>query len=123
RPDAPPWLPASLVARLSRHDWPGNVRQLRNVVRQLVVRSRGAATLDHGPMIERLLRPTPSGHRIRVEAGETPSARAPVSAGAVPSRSSGIQRASGVGEESAPASSRLRSVAGWRKPSDVSEAE
>src|SRR5262249_8032126 len=25
-----PWLPASLVARLVRYSWPGNVRQLRN---------------------------------------------------------------------------------------------
>jgi len=36
-----PWLPADVVARLALHDWPGNVRQLRNVVRQLVISSRG----------------------------------------------------------------------------------
>ena len=29
------WPPASLVARLARDDWPGNVRQLRNVARRL----------------------------------------------------------------------------------------
>jgi len=36
----PPWLPASLVARLVAHPWPGNVRQLNNVVRQLVILNR-----------------------------------------------------------------------------------
>jgi len=35
-----PWIPAPLVARLAALDWPGNVRQLRNVVRQLVVAGR-----------------------------------------------------------------------------------
>jgi two-component system nitrogen regulation response regulator GlnG len=51
-----PWLPASLVARLARHDWPGNVRQLRNAVRQIVIDSRSLDTVQIGPQIERLLR-------------------------------------------------------------------
>jgi len=38
-------MPASLVARLARCDWPGNVRQLRNVARQLVIESRGASVV------------------------------------------------------------------------------
>lgn len=45
-PYAEPWLPASLGARLVRHPWPGNVRQLRNVVRQLVIESRGGKPLS-----------------------------------------------------------------------------
>jgi two-component system, NtrC family, nitrogen regulation response regulator GlnG len=53
---APPWLPASIVARLARHDWPGNVRQLRNAVRQIVIDSRRSETARIGPQIERLLR-------------------------------------------------------------------
>jgi two-component system nitrogen regulation response regulator GlnG len=32
-----PWLPASVVARLVLFSWPGNVRQLKNVVRKLVL--------------------------------------------------------------------------------------
>ena len=40
-----PWLPAALVAALARHAWPGNVRQLRNVVRQLAVHGRDAEEL------------------------------------------------------------------------------
>jgi len=63
---APLWLPASIVARLARLDWPGNVRQLRNAVRQIVIDSRRSATVEIGPQIERLLReaspaPEPAG--------------------------------------------------------------
>jgi two-component system nitrogen regulation response regulator GlnG len=54
RLEAPHWLSPSLVARLARYDWPGNVRQLRNVVQQLVISSRGRAELD-GSRLERLL--------------------------------------------------------------------
>ena len=51
-----PWLGASVVARLARHPWPGNLRQLRNVARELVVGSRGFPRAQIGPQIERLLR-------------------------------------------------------------------
>jgi len=51
-----PWLGASVVARLARHAWPGNLRQLRNVARELVVGSRGFPKAQIGPQIERLLR-------------------------------------------------------------------
>jgi two-component system nitrogen regulation response regulator GlnG len=53
---ASPWLPTSLVSRLVRHDWPGNVRQLRNAVRQIVIDSRAFDSVQIGPQIERLLR-------------------------------------------------------------------
>ncbi|HBL25913.1 MAG TPA: sigma-54-dependent Fis family transcriptional regulator [Acidobacteria bacterium] len=61
----PLWLPPRLVARLARFDWPGNVRQLRNVARQLVIGSRGLPRLEIGPQVERLLREDPeaSGER------------------------------------------------------------
>jgi two-component system nitrogen regulation response regulator GlnG len=54
-PDARPWLPAPFVARLAAADWPGNVRQLRNVARQLVVDSRGFAVAQVGSQLDRLL--------------------------------------------------------------------
>jgi two-component system nitrogen regulation response regulator GlnG len=38
-----PWMPAKLVARLARHPWPGNVRQLRNVARHLALGYRDHA--------------------------------------------------------------------------------
>jgi two-component system, NtrC family, nitrogen regulation response regulator GlnG len=52
----PLWLRPHLVARLARYDWPGNVRQLRNVARQLVIGSRGLSHLEIGPQVARLLR-------------------------------------------------------------------
>jgi two-component system nitrogen regulation response regulator GlnG len=66
---APLWLPASIVARLARHDWPGNVRQLRNAVRQIVIDSRRSETVQIGPQVERLLRevgaqPAPTGESL-----------------------------------------------------------
>jgi len=56
RRDGDPWLPASIVARLARHPWPGNIRQLRNAVRELVINSRTADTAQVGPQVERMLR-------------------------------------------------------------------
>ncbi len=41
-PRGAPWLPAPLIARLVAADWPGNVRQLRNVARQIAIGNRGA---------------------------------------------------------------------------------
>ncbi len=40
-----PWLTSSLVVRLALYDWPGNVRELANLVRQLVIDSRGEPVL------------------------------------------------------------------------------
>ena len=51
----PPWLPAPLVARLALHPWPGNVRQLRNVVRQLVIANRGRTEARLDPALEESL--------------------------------------------------------------------
>ncbi|HWN45209.1 MAG TPA: sigma 54-interacting transcriptional regulator [Thermoanaerobaculia bacterium] len=51
-----PWLGASVIAGLARHPWPGNLRQLRNVAREIVVGSRGFPKAQIGPQIERLLR-------------------------------------------------------------------
>jgi two-component system nitrogen regulation response regulator GlnG len=45
----PPWLAPETVARLCAYDWPGNVRQLRNVARQLAI-SNGK--LDRLPAAE-----------------------------------------------------------------------
>lgn len=53
--DRAPWLPASLVAELARLDWPGNVRQLRNVARQLVISSRGSPNLRIDAATARML--------------------------------------------------------------------
>ncbi len=54
--DSDPWVPAELVAGLAAGPWPGNVRQLRNVVRQLVVASRGESKLRVPAKVGRFLR-------------------------------------------------------------------
>ncbi len=54
-----PWVPAELVARLAAYHWPGNVRQLGNVVRQMVIASRGSSSLRAGPQVRELLRDVP----------------------------------------------------------------
>ena len=54
--EGPPWMPASVVARLARYGWPGNVRQIRNAARQIVIDSRASETVQIGPQIEKLLR-------------------------------------------------------------------
>jgi two-component system nitrogen regulation response regulator GlnG len=51
----PSAMPPSVVAALCRYDWPGNVRQLRNAVRQLVVGSRGGGAFEPGPALTRIL--------------------------------------------------------------------
>jgi len=35
------WLPAGFMAQLANYEWPGNVRQLKNVARQLAISNRG----------------------------------------------------------------------------------
>ncbi|WP_434300976.1 sigma 54-interacting transcriptional regulator [Corallococcus exiguus] len=75
-----PWLPPALAVRLLRHDWPGNIRQLRNVVRQFVIGSRGQshpqldAQLDAElPSITR----TPMGRPAGKQATEGPAPASP----------------------------------------------
>ena len=50
-----PWLPAGLVARLARYAWPGNVRQLQNVARQLAIDGRGQPVIQDVPGLEDLM--------------------------------------------------------------------
>ncbi|MEM9291193.1 MAG: sigma 54-interacting transcriptional regulator [Acidobacteriota bacterium] len=54
--EADSWMPASVMARLARYSWPGNVRQLRNISRQLAIASRGSDRMRVSPEIDRLLR-------------------------------------------------------------------
>ncbi|HEY7215252.1 MAG TPA: sigma-54 dependent transcriptional regulator [Thermoanaerobaculia bacterium] len=96
REDASPWMPASVVARLARYAWPGNVRQLLNTVRQIVIASRASETVEIGPQIEKLLR----------EAGAAPTfAEAPPSPRVEP-----------------PPRKRAEAQA-YRSPGEVTEAE
>jgi two-component system nitrogen regulation response regulator GlnG len=98
---AEPWLPASLAAWLVRYDWPGNIRQLRNAARQLVIGSRGQPRLVLDPQLARELEidlPTP---------GRPPEAPPP-------------RDSKPVGGKAPPPVER---VAPRRKPSEISEQE
>lgn len=73
---AAPWLPVSVAGHLLRYPWPGNVRQLRNVVRQLVIASRGQRQLrlteslhdlltQRPPLASEITRPSHAGPRAQ----------------------------------------------------------
>ncbi|WP_437930542.1 sigma 54-interacting transcriptional regulator [Sorangium sp. So ce291] len=113
-PGEPPWLPAPLVARLARYDWPGNVRQLRNTVRQIAMRSREAASLEQLPVIEGLLERSPPESRARVDRNSE--------AAAMLSRSARAEAEPAIHGAELPSHSRGNG-AGWRKPSEVREEE
>lgn len=65
-PEALPWLSAPLVARLVSCHWLGNVRQLRNVARQLVASCRNDEEARITPAIERLLREEQPGKSTKI---------------------------------------------------------
>lgn len=65
-----PWPPAQLVARLVRYDWPGNVRQLRNVARQLVMYRNSPDPHTDAASLERLLPSTSLSRRLRSSGAE-----------------------------------------------------
>lgn len=54
--DKPPWLPPHVAGRLCRHAWPGNVRQLRNVARQMVIAFGDAEQVHWDADLEALVR-------------------------------------------------------------------
>jgi two-component system nitrogen regulation response regulator GlnG len=87
--EEPPWLPAALNARLACSSWPGNVRQLQNVARQLAIDGRSQPVLLDTPGLEDLI--------PEVEPTAPPPA-VPPPVGSVPERRRG-RRPSDVSEE------------------------
>ncbi|MDP6873794.1 MAG: sigma-54 dependent transcriptional regulator [Alphaproteobacteria bacterium] len=66
---SPRQVSADAMAALQRHDWPGNVRQLRNIVENLVIMAQGdeeMISIDMLPM--EISAPTPTAMR---DSGET----------------------------------------------------
>jgi DNA-binding NtrC family response regulator len=103
RTEPAPWLPLELTRRLMQHHWPGNVRQLRNVVRQLVISSRGEPLASLSPaLLRQLADAAPPG-------AEPPSPAEPRAAAA----------AAAADPPQAAAASRRAS----RKPADITEDE
>ncbi|WP_223642073.1 sigma 54-interacting transcriptional regulator [Corallococcus sp. EGB] len=129
-PHAEPWLPAPLASRLVRAAWPGNIRQLRNLTRQLVIGSRGQAQLQLDPQLDEALGAETSG-TAAAASGAAARAGAPVA----PARGAGapeVREATGPagGVASPSASSRgvdtaqaREAAVPRRKPSQVTEAE
>jgi two-component system nitrogen regulation response regulator GlnG len=74
-PHGPAWLPAALAVQLVQHPWPGNIRQLRNATRQLVIENRGrtqlgsALAMAPGPASAAVLTPPVSGAGAATGAG------------------------------------------------------
>jgi two-component system nitrogen regulation response regulator GlnG len=91
------WLPPSLAVRLLRFSWPGNVRQLRNLTRQIIIGSRGLPGLQANLRLEQ----------------ELDASATPIPAQTAAPRTSQPQEPASPPEQ---ASSR-------RKPSEVSDAE
>ena len=139
---APPWLPASIVARLARHDWPGNVRQLRNAVRQIVIDSRRSETVQIGPQIDRLLReveaqPEAAGEPLPSPPSAPARRRKPAKLYRVPSQVPAEEILAALRDnawEVKPAAAQLgisrpslyfqmKKIPGVRKASDLSRAE
>ena len=54
-PRTPPWFPPSIAVPLLEYDWPGNVRQLQNLVRQLVIGNREKPQLEWTEPARKLL--------------------------------------------------------------------
>lgn len=69
RLDGGSWFPALLVGALARLPWPGNVRQLRNAVRQIAIANRGGDRLTIPEEVAALLSAGPgAGHAPAPEA-------------------------------------------------------
>jgi len=112
RAQAPPWLPASIVARLVGYDWPGNVRELRNVARQLVIGSRGADQVQVTPEVEAVLRAAEAGADER---RQSPSREEGLETTLTPSTAAPPARPDAEGPDP--------DKEAYRSPSDVSEDE
>lgn len=76
---APLWFSPRLMARLVRAPWPGNVRQLRNFVRQVVIAGRGQSSIVPTPSLlaalEGRVGPTETGDTVEIL--DRPSAEPP----------------------------------------------
>ena len=75
-----PWLPPGLINDFLEFHWPGNIRQLRNTVRQLIIGSRGNHQLVAPPQIREMLaqKPAPAeGAKTRKPSAARPKKRKP----------------------------------------------
>lgn len=65
---SPRQVSADAMAALQRHDWPGNVRQLRNIVENLVIMAQGDEAIISADMLPMdIASPTPAAMRDKGE--------------------------------------------------------
>ncbi len=67
-----PRIPTELTTQLLAYNWPGNIRELRNAVTQIVLHSGGEQELTLPPRLERRLAMTANDIRYFDEIGGTP---------------------------------------------------
>jgi two-component system nitrogen regulation response regulator GlnG len=65
-------VPVTVIARLVRYSWPGNVRQLKNITTQLAIANRGATTFVIPGALERQLTPSDGPVPRRGDQGTKP---------------------------------------------------
>ena len=96
-PDAPPWIPSHLAAKLVRYSWPGNVRQLRNITRQLIIDHRDRPRLKVNSKLKHLL----GGRTAQPEQNTDPSATLgiPVEPESAPGRHGRARKPSQISDE------------------------
>ena len=115
------WLDAGLVARLLRYQWPGNVRQLLNVSRQLAIAGHGEAVASATPHIEDLMADSRAERWTKV-----PGARSTHGVSSHSAHGAGDGPSATSPRESAPDSRRLNEISdaelemalrksGWRR--------
>jgi two-component system nitrogen regulation response regulator GlnG len=90
-----PWPPAEIVARLVEDDWPGNVRQLRNVTRRLLIARRdGLRDKEVDRLVDQLL-----ADPAMLPAAAPPCAEAPPPSAVPPSFFRRFRKPAEVSEE------------------------
>jgi two-component system nitrogen regulation response regulator GlnG len=93
-----PWLPAPLASRLVRYGWPGNIRQLRNLTRQLIIGSRGHSRLRLDPRLEKELEMAMAPRPGRPVSGPAPAVSVEPKPSPEPHKAHPRRRASEVSE-------------------------
>ena len=76
-PREPLWLPAPVVTRMAAAHWPGNVRQLRNLARQIVIARRGAPRITLDARLRRLLEEAETVFERQADIGSSGASRPP----------------------------------------------
>jgi two-component system nitrogen regulation response regulator GlnG len=69
-----PWLPASIVAQLIDYNWPGNIRELKNVIGQIVLSNRHKSRVEMPVAVQRQLEKQAPQVRPQAVDGAAPSA-------------------------------------------------